>query len=153
MVQLKTRITKTLEFISAFVSDHLQKDSVSIHNALKIMAYGQAAISFTLLTDNTEDQSMFMAVFALIFPLFLVLGAYFGILAQQNNKNGSLLVVTIFVFMLLTLSHSAFIAVFLFSFNKAAALAFILSFIAVPNILGYTMRIYSDISKISGSNE
>lgn len=140
-------ITKILEFLSPFARDHLHRDSTSIHNALKAMAYGQAAISFSVFMNKTFDQSLFLAIFAFLFPIFIALGASFGIMAQQDSKNGQLLVVGIFIFLCLTLLHFVSLSIFFFSFNKLAALALILSIIAIFNIAGWAARLYTKILK------
>lgn len=140
-------IDKILRFIAPFLASHLHKDPVSIHGALKGMSYGQAAIAFTVFINDTVNQSYFMAAFTFIFPIFIALGAVFGVMAQQENKNGNLLVVATLIFLLITTLHSIALFVFFFSFNAFAGLAFLLSFIAVFNIFGFAAKIYGDLSK------
>lgn len=147
------KINKILRFIAPFVTSHLHKDPVSIHGALKGMSYGQAAIAFTVFINDTANQSHFMAAFTFIFPIFIVLGAALGAMAQQESKNGNILVVATFIFLLITTLHFIALFVFFFSFNKLAALAFFLSFLVIFNILGFAAKIYSDISKNKDSTE
>ncbi|MGU5738650.1 hypothetical protein [Aeromonas caviae] len=146
-------INKILKFIAPFLTSHLHKDPVSIHGALKGMSYGQAAIAFTVLINDTANQSHFMAAFAFIFPIFIALGAAFGAMAQQESKNGNVLVVATFIFLLITTLHSIALFEYFFSFNKFAALAFFLSFLAIFNIFGFAAKIYSGISKDQDSTE
>jgi len=67
-------------------------------------------------------------------------------MAQQESKNGNLLVVATVIFLLITTLNSIALFVFFFSFNKFAGLAFLLSFIAIFNIFGFAAKIYGDIS-------
>lgn len=140
-------INKIIEFISPFLTSHLHKDPVSIHGALKGMSYGQAAIAFTVFINNTTNQSHFIAAFTFIFPIFIALGATFGAMVQQKNKDGNILAVAIFIFLLVTALHSIALLLFFFSFNKLAALAFIFSLLAIFNIFGWASKIYFEISK------
>lgn len=144
-------ITKALEFCAPFARGHLHKDPTSIHNALKAMAYGQAAISFSAFMNEIAGQNIFMATFAFLFPIFIALGASFGIMAQQASKNGRLLVVSIFIFACITFLHFIFLSGFFFSFKKLAALALIFSIIAIFHIAGIDARIYTKISKSNSS--
>jgi len=138
---------KALKFIAPFLTSHLHRDPASVHGALRGMSYGQAAIAFTVFMADTSGQSHFMAAFAFIFPIFIAMGAIFGAMAQQENKNGHLLVTATVVFVLLTTLHSSFLFIHFVSFNKLAALAFALSFIAIFYIFGFAARLYGNISK------
>jgi hypothetical protein len=139
-------ISKVLKFIAPFLTSHLHKDPVSIHGALKGMSYGQAAIAFTIFINDTSNQSHIMAAFTFIFPIFIVLGAAFGVMAQQGNKDGSILAVAIFLFALLTALHAAALFIFFFSFNKPASITFFISILAIFNILGLAAKIHKNIS-------
>lgn len=139
-------LIKLLKFIAQFLRGHLHADAESLHNALKGMSYSQAAIAFSLLIKDTSNQSPFMSAFALIFPIFIVQGAIFGIMSQQKNKNGNLLVVAIFIFLLLTALHFIFISIFFLSFNKAATFTFLFSVIAILYIFGWGARLYANLS-------
>jgi predicted Kef-type K+ transport protein len=144
---------KALKFIAPFLTSHLHRDPSSVHSALRGMSYGQAAIAFTVFMDDTSDQSHFMAAFAFIFPIFIAMGATFGAMAQQESKNGSLLVAATLVFILLTSLHSLFLFIHFFSFNKLAALMFALSFIAIFNIFGFAAKLYGEISQQEKTTE
>ena len=146
-------ISKTLKFIAPFLTSHLHKDPVSIHGALKGMSYGQAAIAFAIFINDTSNQSHFMAAFTFIFPIFIALGAAFGVMAQQENKNGNILVVATFLFILLTTLHSIALFVFFLDFNKLAAFTFFLSILAIFNVFGFGAKLYGDISKNEGTTE
>ncbi|MFI8608077.1 hypothetical protein ACIGFL_07045 [Pseudomonas sp. NPDC077649] len=139
-------ISRLQKFIAPFLTSHLHKDPVSIHGALKGMPYGQAAIAFTIFINDTSNKSHIMTAFTFIFPIFIVLGAAFGAMAQQENKSGNILVVAIFLFALLTALHSTALFVFFFSFNKLAPLTFFLSVLAIFNIFGFAAKLHKSIS-------
>ncbi|WP_439887826.1 hypothetical protein ACSX1C_00820 [Pseudomonas sp. MBLB4123] len=146
-------ISKLLKFIAPFLTAHLHKDPVSVHGALKGMSYGQAAIAFAIFINDTSNQSHIMAAFTFIFPIFIALGAAFGAMAQQENKNGNILVVAIFLFTLQTALHSVALFVFFFSFNKLASLTFIFSMLAVLNLFGLAAKLHTSISKNDNATE
>lgn len=140
-------LAKVLKFISPFLSSHLDKDSESIHNALRGMSYGQAAIAFSVFMKDIEHQSSFMAVFTFIFPIFLALGVVFGMMAQQKSRNGELLAVTSLLFLAATILHAIALFIFFFRINYAAAIAFLFSIIGIANLAGFGAKLYGHISK------
>lgn len=146
-------IEKFLKFMSPFLSSHLAKDPASIHNALKGMSYSQAAIAFTVFMKDIVNQSYFMAVFTFIFPIFIAMGAAFGIMAQQENKRGELLSVAIFLFFLATAFHAFVLFVFFSRINFVSAIAFLFSIIAIFNIFVFGAKLYENILKNSRTEE
>jgi heme A synthase len=135
-------LIKIINFASPFLTSLLYKDPASIYNAFKGMSYGQAAIAFTVFMNETSDSEYYMAIFTLIFPIFIALGATLGILAQQEVRNGKTLAIAILIFIALTTAHSIALLLFFISVNWLAALFFLLSIVVIFNLLAYSATLY-----------
>ncbi|MBB3637164.1 hypothetical protein [Variovorax atrisoli] len=129
-------MTHTLtSFITAFANGHLAKHPAVAFTALRTMSLGQAAVGFAFFMNEEYSKSWTVAPFALLFPLFLVLGAATGAMAITAGQNGRLLVAAGSLFALLTLANYVALVLFLVFVNWLAAIALVLSVIAVPWLL------------------
>ena len=79
----KSWVFNVLAFLSPFLRDHLNKEDSVIYSAFKGLSYGQAAITFGIVLDNLSEPSITIAAFAFIFPIFLILAIFFGVMEQE----------------------------------------------------------------------
>jgi hypothetical protein len=133
-------------FLTSFANGHLAKHPAVAFAALRTMSLGQSAVGFAFFMNEEYSRSWTVAPFALLFPLFLLLGAATGAMAITAGTNGRLLVVAGTMFAALTAVNYVALILFLAFVNWIAAIALFVSLIAALWLFGQGASLYMKFS-------
>ena len=137
-----------MSFIAPFLRDHLIRNGPEqIFGLLKGISYGQGGISLGFILSNTASPSFEMAGLVLVFPIFLLLGVSFALLAVVKNTNEHLLSVLACCLMTATIAHVLCIFIILLSSSLWLGIVFVVGVILSINVLAYVIKTSYEIKQ------
>lgn len=146
--KLSSSMKSVMSFIAPFLRDYLQKNgSEQILGLPKGVSYGQGGISLGFILSNVSAPSFEMAGLVLIFPVFLVLGIVFGVLAIGANKNEHLLSVLICCLLAATLAQVLCVFIILLSSSFWLGVIFVAGILLSINVVAYVLKTSHEIKK------
>ena len=130
-----------VEWIHGFFPQFLQGESSKLVEALKWLSYGQVALLFSFILENTEPFTFYLLIYTFLFPIFFVLGCFFGVMGSAKNRDSKYFSILLVYFSFFTLLNCLVSTAYFFGINIFLGFALVLSFIVIMNLIGMALRI------------
>lgn len=142
---------KFLEFISPFLRDQIIKGNGEIYSAVKGMSYAQALICIEIIVNTLDKPPLVNFLFVFLFPIFIGIGVFTGICESQKSDSGHALSVIVSFFAVATAFNMLSLTIMFYLQSFIFSLAFILSILAVVNLVGIGFKLTHKISRSESS--